>query len=87
MLQEEKNTKKIKIVSIQKKCGHQFTHSRNEIKKKESRGKKRKLNRDNVQEVDHKIQILDVDDMAQEQLHNISENIDEINIENNDGKT
>ena len=37
-----------------------------------------------MQVVDCKIQILDVDDMAQEQLHKICENIDEINTENDD---
>ena len=40
-----------------------------------------------MQEVDHEIQILDVENMQQEELHNVCEGMDEINSENNDAKT
>ena len=40
-----------------------------------------------MQQVDCKIQILDVENMQQEELHNVCEGMDEINSENNDAKT
>ena len=67
-------------------CGHQFTHSRNELKKKENTAKKRKLISDNV-EVDHKIQILDVENMERDGLHNVHQGMNEIDATDNDEKS
>ena len=68
------------------KCGHQFTHSRNEVKKKENTAKKRKLISDNV-EVNCKIQILDVENMERDELHNVCQDMNEIDATDNDEKS
>ena len=40
-----------------------------------------------MQELDCKIQILNVENMPEEELHNVCEDIDDINSEKNDAKT
>ena len=68
------------------KCGHQFTHSKNEVKKKENTAKKRKLISDNVED-DHKTQILDVENMERDELHNVCQGMNEIDVTDNDEKS
>ena len=70
-----------------KKCGNQFTHSRNKIKKKEQRPYKRKIITEEREGPDAKIQVLHLETMAEDEFTNATEGMDEIHSSNNDQET
>ena len=85
-LKKKRVRRELRLSVYKTKCGHQLIHSRNEVKKKENTPKKRKLISDNV-EVNCKIQILDVENLERDELHNVCQGMNEIDATDNDEKS